>query len=382
MFSVEMLPANHGDCLWIEYGAGNACHRILIDGGPAYAYDELKARISALPLDQRRFDLLIITHIDSDHIGGILEMLDDRELGATFDDIWFNGWRHLPDEAGHAPAEALVTGVDVLGPVQGEQLSELLIARDLPWNEAFDRKAVRIPETGILPSREFADGFKLTLLSPSIGELQKLRRVWKKAIKDANLVGESTEEVLGALRESDEDPEDVMGDDGGPIDPDDVEELASSRYSKDSSAANGSTIAVLAEYEGHSCLLGGDAFPATLRSSVQQLAQGRGSQRLHVDAFKLPHHGGKRNTNTQLLRDLDCSRFLISTNGKMFRHPDRETVARVVVHGHTAAARATLHFNYRSERNAPWDAQDVKDAYGYEAVYPATGATGLIVPLG
>lgn len=23
MFSIEMLPANHGDCLWIEYGTAD-----------------------------------------------------------------------------------------------------------------------------------------------------------------------------------------------------------------------------------------------------------------------------------------------------------------------------------------------------------------------
>ena len=33
MFTIEMLPAAHGDCLWIEYGSGQEVRRILIDGG-------------------------------------------------------------------------------------------------------------------------------------------------------------------------------------------------------------------------------------------------------------------------------------------------------------------------------------------------------------
>ena len=51
-----MLPAAHGDCLWIEYGSGTTVHRILIDGGPAHAYPALRERILHLPADERRFD--------------------------------------------------------------------------------------------------------------------------------------------------------------------------------------------------------------------------------------------------------------------------------------------------------------------------------------
>ncbi len=95
MFEIGMLPANHGDCLWIEYGSGADRYRILVDGGPGYAYDELKTRLLELEPSKRRFELLIVTHVDADHIGGILELLDDTALGVSFGDVWFNGWRHL-----------------------------------------------------------------------------------------------------------------------------------------------------------------------------------------------------------------------------------------------------------------------------------------------
>ncbi len=79
MFRIEMLPAAHGDCLWIEYGSGREIHRILIDGGPAHAYPALRERILHLPADERHFDLLVITHIDADHIEGIIRLLLDAE---------------------------------------------------------------------------------------------------------------------------------------------------------------------------------------------------------------------------------------------------------------------------------------------------------------
>src|SRR5690606_36302877 len=120
MLRLEMLPAAHGDCLWLEYGDGHEVRRILIDGGPAHTYPALRERILHLPRSARRFELLIVTHIDADHIEGVIRLLQDAPaLGLVFERIWFNGWEQLtrvPDPAG-VP----------LGAVQGEYLS-LLIA--------------------------------------------------------------------------------------------------------------------------------------------------------------------------------------------------------------------------------------------------------------
>ena len=80
------------------------------------------------------------TFIDNDHIGGILDVILDMPAGLTIGDIWFNGYRHLPRS-------------DLLGPDQAERLTEALDAKQMPWNVAFDRGPVMIPETGALPFR-------------------------------------------------------------------------------------------------------------------------------------------------------------------------------------------------------------------------------------
>lgn len=48
----------------------------------------LSALGATMPLFDRRIELLILTHQDSDHIGGAEKLLDDY----TIDEIWFNGW--------------------------------------------------------------------------------------------------------------------------------------------------------------------------------------------------------------------------------------------------------------------------------------------------
>jgi|KBSSwiStaDraftv2_1062776.scaffolds.fasta_scaffold25870_7 hypothetical protein len=44
-FRIEMLPAQHGDALWIEYGSGSDTNRILIDGGTIKTYPFLAKRL-------------------------------------------------------------------------------------------------------------------------------------------------------------------------------------------------------------------------------------------------------------------------------------------------------------------------------------------------
>ena len=94
MFTVEMLPAQNGDCLWIEYGKGANRHRILIDGGRSPTYQELARRIHQLDASERHFELLVVTHVDSDHIQGIIPLLQ-ADFGITYGDVWFNGWKQL-----------------------------------------------------------------------------------------------------------------------------------------------------------------------------------------------------------------------------------------------------------------------------------------------
>ena len=100
MFRLEVLPAAHGDAIWIEYGDPRRPRRIVVDGGPAATYETgLHRRLLLLPAQDRRIDLLLVTHIDTDHIDGAIILLQAAEqLGISFGEIWFNGWAQLAKE--------------------------------------------------------------------------------------------------------------------------------------------------------------------------------------------------------------------------------------------------------------------------------------------
>ena len=366
MFTIEMLPARQGDCLWIEYGKEDDIHRVLIDGGAGGTQRDIREKIETLDVDDRRFELLVVTHIDSDHIAGILRLLRDPPEGLVFGDVWFNAWDQI------VQAKDSVADRGVLGPKQGERLTALLTERGYTWNAAFGGGPAARAEGDDLPQVTLAGGLTLTLLTPTLGRLAKMHKVWRKKIEALGLEPGRAGWELEGLRVEPEGKRDraILGG-SAPID---IVALGSTTSDQDDSEANGSSIALLATFGGARCLLAADAFPSDLTDAIDVI-EGEG-QRISLDAFKLSHHGGQKNTSAALLRRLDCPRYLVSTNGSYHDHPNPETIARVLVHGR-AGGDLDLYFNYSSDETKVWNDRALKNGS-----FPYTTHYGDVVSLG
>ena len=315
MISIELLPAAHGDAIWIEYGPASRPHRILIDGGPAPTYEAgLRRRIAALPEQKRMLELMVVTHIDADHIDGALILLQElAALKVRINELWFNGWSQISRED-----EASVS----YAPLQGEFLGGLIeVAPELKgvWNMHFDHGAVAVRDDEPLPVVELDGGARLTLLGPMEAELSRLRARWASAIRDFS--PGDVNEALRRLRERREyraPPEPAV--------------FAVPQCGDDQSVANGSSISFVFEHGDVSILLAGDAHARSLETSLKRLADQRSLTRLRFDAVKLPHHGSMSNISDAWLQWVDCERWLISTNGAVFNHPDIETAELIANH--------------------------------------------------
>jgi len=348
-FDVRMLPAGHGDCLWIEYGDKASTHRLLIDGGTQASATGLLKHVAALPEHDRQFELLICSHIDSDHIGGVLPLMKTVRQGVRFADVWFNGWRHLSGQ---------------LGSKQGEMFSSAIEDLHLPWNAWRQGHAIVI-DGDDLPTATLAGGMKLTLLSPTPVQLEKLAPAWHQELKKAGLVPGAHVDYSRFLK-------------GSPSTSTDVDKLAETPFDGDAAPANGSCIAVLAEFGGASVLFGADAHDPVLRESVRKLLRKRGIDRLKLDALKVSHHASQNNLSKDLLALIDCKRYCISTNGDYFCHPDREAIGRIIKYG---GARPELSFNYLSRYNEVWKRPDLQERFGYSARYPEKVEEGVVLTL-
>jgi len=347
---IEMLPAGHGDCLWMQYGEGKTTSRVLIDCGTDATYKALQRRVAQQGASARDFELFILSHIDADHIGGAIPFFADKTLGVNFADVWFNGWKQLASTR--------------LGAKQGEIFSTLIQQNKLPWNKWRQGGAI-VLEGPELATCTLPGGMQLTLLSPSKDKLATLATKWEQEIRALKLTPGKAEDFAKFLGKT-------------PSKSTDVDKLADAKFSPDAAANNGSSIAVLAEYRDKSALLTGDAHAPLLVTSIQKLLKKRGAKQLKLDAFKVSHHASQNNLNVELMQLLDCKNYLISTNGLVFNHPDREAIGRVIKYG---GDKPRLYFNYKTKLNDVWASAELQEKYGYQAVFPEPGKDGLIVRL-
>jgi hypothetical protein len=93
--------------------------------------------------------------------------------------------------------------------------------------------------------------------------------------------------------------------------------------------------------------------PALDRWGVDQDDQ---PDRVWLDAFKVPHHGSKKNLTPQLMDCIKCESYLLSTSGARFRHPDVDAI-KIIIDGHVGNKKPELLFNYRSRDNDFWENQ-------------------------
>jgi len=348
---IELLPARLGDCLLVECRRGRRDPwRLLVDGGPPDTWPLLQRRLAALADDGQVVDVAVVTHIDSDHIGGMVPLLADPAARAMVGDVWFNGEPQLPERPRSVG--------------QGEEVGAGIAGTDgrpaLPWNAAFGGRAVDVGEPGGFLELDVPDGPHITVLSPTTKRLTALGRRWREALEEADTPPHTDREL----------------DTPAPLP--DLPPLATHPSSNDGSTPNGSSIALLVEHQGASVLLGADAFGSVLTAGLTALARHRGLDVLTVDAVKVPHHGSRANVSRALVKAVPARHYLVSTNGDTFHHPDDEAIARIVV---GAPAGATLWFNYRTPRTARWEDAALRAEHHYEVRYPEDATGGVVLTL-
>src|SRR5882762_2996678 len=109
MFTLKAIQAEFGDCLLLKWGSKDDLHHILIDGGPPATYeDHLRDVLSALNAAHHSLDLVILSHIDNDHVVGLValfsELLQQKASGKPwvidFGGIWLNSFAQTIDKDG------------------------------------------------------------------------------------------------------------------------------------------------------------------------------------------------------------------------------------------------------------------------------------------
>jgi len=298
---IRFLPAGCGDAIHIRFvGNDSQHHNILIDGGAERRdiYDNgIRQALVSIADKKETIDLWIITHIDDDHIGGILRFIQDKSLLETFDlnrtTFWYNAW--------HSDYQVKATRSSQKSVEQGVRLRQHLKSVSHLGSQITDKITFDF------------HGANLTVLSPSAERLGALLDKWENS--EAKLLKKKRETKKAAKSH-----------DYGTL----MSEFDTTLFKEDGSDVNGSSIAFILSHQGKAALFSGDSHPSVLCNTLRKHGYSE-SKKLKLDLCQVPHHGSKFNTNAELVQLIDCNNFVISANGyNKSSLPNKETLARII----------------------------------------------------
>lgn len=367
MFKIEAVNAKEGDSLLLYYGDDADPKILLIDGGSRGVYGKyLRPRLQQLRDeigDRVPLQMVMISHVDGDHISGILDMFKELEESndpvCTVGTLWHNSFDDIIGNEGHELTTAIV---DQLKEGQGESFgrsdnvavaASIRQGRDLrqrakklaiSTNDPFTGLVIASPETS-KPITISKSPMTFTVLGPSMDRVKALQESWDKYLVEKKL---------------------------------NVDEAAAAGL-EDDSVPNLSSLMVLAEQGGRTMLLTGDArgdyiveglitakklppeaelpilykgMPRAERkekkAKLKEAEADENPPSVHFDLLKMPHHGSDRNVSLGFLRRVTADHYLCSADGN-HGNPDVPTLEMLAEA--RGGAEYTLHFTFTADQH-------------------------------
>jgi len=363
------FQSDKGDCLLLTNTAGTA--RILVDGGMPVSYDaHVAAAMGKLQVAKKALDIVYVSHIDEDHIGGVLKMLDDEAAWRVKEfqknnpkiktptvprppkikEIWHNGFGEMLQKK----AKPIVDALSAMGPVlAGSDLAEIrreaLKQSDLVTSvgQAIEVSRRISPKQLNIPLNPRADGklmmlrknqkpiklggLTITIIGPTEAHLEKLRSDWKKfldsvkgkaQLKKIQDAARRTEELLGASE---------------------FDNLVSSLRlqaemfgnPKEVTPPNLASLTLLVEDDSDSLVLTGDARGDQIVEGLKQAGRLNGGT-IEVGVMKVPHHGSENNIDSDFVEAVIARDYVFCGNG-FSENPNTKVVEMMFRRRHAAS---------------------------------------------
>ncbi|WP_167619100.1 ComEC/Rec2 family competence protein [Maribellus sediminis] len=338
---IKFLKAQNGDSILLSFQDDMFINRnILIDGGMPGTYTsgikkgELYYAIEDIRNKNEAIDLLIITHIDEDHIGGIKKWIEkDQNACKIIRDVWFNSGRTI---ASYFQSDE---NDDLMQPLEIFETPKTSVPQAIYFEDYIEKHAIwdkKLIKKGCVAEKF---GLKIQILSPTIQSLEKLLKKYKKPKYNYQTSGDELDWHTSVQ--------------------DFIEEESNMNYTfeNDKSITNGSSIAFLLTFKQKNYLFLGDAFPEIIIESLNELTNADKDNPLSVEFVKVSHHGSCKNTNKELLEIIKTTNYIISTNSDTHNHPNKRTLARII----SKNPNANFHFNYENVSENIFSLKDKTD---------------------
>ena len=335
MLKLIAVQARFGDCFLLVYG-NDVPRYILIDGGPSKNFDKhLKDELTKLQATPLTLDCVIISHVDNDHILGVLGLLakikfdhDNRQNPfCKVEKLWFNsfsvsaGTQELEGRinsvykaAGANNIKMQEMNMALHGISEGHKLTSFARFLDIPINPEAADQTLLADKT---PQVFHESNLEIIVVGPTKNNLTQLKEKWEEwvAANEAKIQAGAYTPEFAAMQ--------------------------------DKSIPNLSSIVLLIRAEGKSILLTGDCRGDHLVEGIIETGLSADGK-LHVDIFKVPHHGSARNVTKEFFGDVTADTYIISADGT-YGNPDYETLTWIVESAKEVDRKIEIFFTNHTE---------------------------------
>ena len=345
---IKTFESGAGDCIFLvmKDEMDNSCFHIMMDCN--VLTDEIKAYIR----DElyKRIDVLIVTHIDSDHANGITKLMRnpdfaDMQIGM----ILFNGFQPQTEQPQTLPpktVEKLQTVAELLPPTVDEAFQKTngmdaacLITelnKHPQWKAVWRQTPILAGETMPLGNNE--KWGRLRVLSPTQDAMDNLlhdvkleyaKRLSSAPPNEDFLDQDKYYELMLRLAELRKRPSFARKTNAEAVTKEKLNKSAKID-AEENGVTNANKASLAFCWEGGEevkrILLMGDAVSSQVVNELNGIENGR----IWFEAVKVSHHGSKHNTSIELNTKVDSAHYFF-TGGKDNEGPDIETVAKIAM---------------------------------------------------
>jgi len=400
---LKVFFASDGDCLLLTSGDGR---HVLVDGGRRGSFEQqTRPLLLDMAGSKSAIELVVVSHIDADHISGVISLLEDvaawavhdfqvnEGQNATFPEptrprppeikgLWHNSWRAvLGDLAG--PIEALAVNVSAAmelaspGAADGSDAARRALESVTELAESIPDgiKLMRLVDDGTPIQRNASFGAKLvrlrrpvhteqvgtttlTVLGPSEKHLSRLRDEWRDWLKRHRNSAQPGSRGAGG---------EELGDfelrlaSSVPTSADEARtflasiaqaaEIIEKTNPTRVTPPNRASITLLAEENGRTCLLTGDAAEEELVEGLSA-AGCFASGPFRCNVVKVQHHGSEFNLSKEFASQVLADHYVFCADGA-HGNPNPSVVKTIIESRLEAAGPFTIWFNCSERRTIP-----------------------------
>lgn len=358
---LRVFQSDKGDCLLLR-GADDRL--MLIDGGMRGSYvKHVAPALGKLRDDGEQLDVVYVSHIDQDHIAGVLKLMDDEFEWRVYDfavkvknqdknppkvprppvvkAIWHNAFRdQVKDNEGDieqmlAASAAILAGasdelVRALAAEQGELATSVAEAIKLTRRVGAEQLGIKVnpPAKGKLmlvrsaAAKPFSlGGMKISVIGPFQRELNELRKEWNEWLEDKK----SQLQLSELRRQADEDDTAFAAREVGQIIGPKVRQadaLAASLALSDPkkevelgdrglvTAPNLASLMLFVQEKKKTLILTGDGHTDDVTLGLERTGKLKKNGGLHVNVLKVPHHASEHNVRPSFCRAVTADHYL------------------------------------------------------------------------